>query len=179
MENSMNKKASLADAIYGPIYILVIGITMFLAVYLFTQTKNSFLDMPNTVAVNASITEMVNNITPVYGLFDYAIPFIVGALLVVSLIFAFKRGASVAYIGLAIVFWCFALLLTSIYTNIFTEFSSAFPSVTSSFPILIWVMDNIKWIVLAWLFLISVVMFSRSKKEEQQLGQSDQVFSYT
>ena len=178
----MNKKGSLSDTIYGPIYVLVIGITMFIAVYLWQQTSFSFLNMPitgtNGVSVNQSVTQMITNINPAFQSFDWVIPFVVGGLLIASTVMAFRRGASVLYIGLALIFWVLALLLSSVFSDIFTQFSSSsiFSTTILSFPILSWVMANMQWIVLGWLFVISVVMFSRNKREEQQLASAEASF---
>jgi hypothetical protein len=106
------------------------------------------------------------------------IPFVVGGLLIASTVMAFRRGASVLYIGLALIFWVLALLLSSVFSDIFTQFSSSsiFSTTILSFPILSWVMANMQWIVLGWLFVISVVMFSRNKREEQQLASAEASF---
>jgi hypothetical protein len=97
-------------------------------------------------------------------------------LMIVSLIFAFKTGSSVIYAILSILMWAFALLLSSIFTNIFLEFSSNFPDATANFPIANYIMINIKWVVLFWLFLISVVMFTRSSKENEVISASETAF---
>lgn len=174
----MNKRGSLADTVYGPIYILVIGITMVVAFYLWTAASNSFLAMPNTAAVNSSINTTITGLNPAFSTFDYVIPFIVGGLLIASTVLAFKRGASVLYIGLALIFWVLALMLSAVFADVFTQFTTnaLFTSTMSSFPILTWVMTNIKWVVLGWLFVLSVVMFSRNKREEQSISAAEQVF---
>jgi hypothetical protein len=39
-----------------------------------------------------------------------------------------------------------------------------------------YIMMNMKWFVLAWLFLISVVMFTRNKREEQVLSAAEAMY---
>ena len=118
----------------------------------------------------------MNNIQIGLMSFDYMFPFLVIGLLTVSLIFAFKTGASVIYAVLSIIMWAFALIISAIFTNIFGQFELSFPTLATSLPIITYLMNNMKWIVLVWLFLITVIMFSRNRAEEQQMASPDQVF---
>jgi len=175
----MNNRGSLADTVYGPIYLLIIGITMVVCFYLWNTTAASFLALPSTQAVNQSINTTITGINPAFNTFDYMIPFVVGGLLITSTILAYKRGASILYIGLALIFWVLALMLSAVFSNVFIEFTTnpLFTSTMTSFPILNWVMTNIKWVVLGWLFVLSIVMFSRNKREEQNISAAEQAFT--
>ena len=46
----------------------------------------------------------------------------------------------------------------------------------TTFIISNFLMTNMKWIVLGWLALISVVMFSRNKNETEAMSSSERVF---
>lgn len=166
----MNRKASLQDAIFMPMFILVIGITAFIAFYIWSNFSTTFQTITNSTASNQTINAALADIQVGFNTIDYMFPFIVGGLLIVSMIFAFKTGASVIYAFLSIIFWGFALMMSVIFTNIFGTFQDTFPEVALHFPILIWIMNNMKWIVLIWAFLISVVMFSRNQREDQMLA---------
>lgn len=171
----MNKKATLADAIYGPMFILIIGMVMVIAYFIWSNISSLIGGLPapngsNVTYFNQTMSGAITNINTAFSTFDYMIPFIVGGLLMVSLILAFKRGASVAYIGLSLVFWVLAMIMASVFSNIFASFAAQFTTTLVDFPILSWIMDNINYVVLAWLFLISTVMFIRNKREDQYIS---------
>lgn len=173
-----SKKASINDAVYVPIYLLIIIATAFIALYVWLSIQNGMTDMINNAPtgtgnftlMNQSIQGVFSTVTSGLTYVDYMMPFIVGVSLLVSLIFAFKTGSSVVYAFLSILFWGFALLMSAVYTNVFEQFASAFPTIATSFPISVYIMANLKWVVLSWVFLISVVMFTRSKKEEEAIS---------
>jgi len=165
-----NKKGSIVDPITTGGVILMIAATIFVAYYIWSIfAENIVLSVANSVA-NETVVNTVNSLTATYGMMDYMVPLLVGGFMIVSLIFAFKTGASVIYAFVSLISWGLALLMAAVYTNIFETFQSSFPTVAVNFPILISIMDNMKWVVLAWLFLISLVMFSRNKKEDVNLA---------
>jgi hypothetical protein len=57
--------------------------------------------------------------------------------------------------------------MSAVYTNVFELFENNFPVVASNYPILVFIMSNMKWIVLAWVFLLSLVMFTRNSSENK------------
>ena len=117
-----NKKGSLTDVIFGPASILAIILTFFIAVYVwdsfnttFQATMVSNLNNETQILMNQSIS----NISIGLNTIDYIMPIIVAGLLLVSLIFAFKTGASVIYAILSIILWVLALIMSAIFTNIY------------------------------------------------------------
>jgi len=178
--NMFSKKSSMSDPIFGVAKLLAVAITIFIGIYVWLAFSNTMPTLINqagfTPAQNSSIYEAMNNIQIGLMSFDYMFPFLVIGLLIVSLIFAFKTGASVIYAVLSIIMWAFALIISAIFTNIFGQFELSFPTLATSLPIITYLMNNMKWIVLVWLFLITVIMFSRNRAEEQQMASSDQVF---
>lgn len=178
MEFLKNRRAAITDAIYGPAKLLLISVTMIIGVFIWMSFMTNFspiaagLPTPGNTSMQIAITNIQ---TGLYS-FDYIFPFIVFGLLLVSLIFAFKTGASIIYAFLSIILWVLSLLISAIFTNIFGEFEKTFPAAAAVLPILTYIMNNMKWLVLIWLFLISVVMFTRNKMEDDRIAASERVF---
>ncbi len=167
--NIKNKKASIYDPITVGAYILTIAITIFIMIYVWYGFDTGMRTVVAGSIANESVIETLDNLTITYGYIDYMIPILVGGLMILSLIFAFKTGASIVYAFMSLLVWAFALLMAAIYTNVFEQFELAFPTVSANFPILVFIMANMKWVVLAWLFLISLVMFTQTKRESKDL----------
>ena len=169
----MNKKGSLLDTIYLPAYIMVLAMTIFIGFYVWTAFHTSFTTtVDNSVGQglisadqNATIQTAMNNIDVSINAFDYTFPILVIGLMLVSLVFAFKSGAGVMYSVVSVVLWAFAVFFSMIFSNIFTQFALSFPTEGAQFTIISWIMTNLKWVTLGWVFLISVVMFTQNKKE--------------
>jgi len=166
---SINKKASIYDPITVGAFILSVAITIFVMIYFWYGFDDSMRTVVADSPANESVTETLDALTITYSYIDYMIPILVGGLMILSLVFAFKTGASIVYTFLSLLAWGFAILMATVYTNVFEEFQLAFPTVAAAFPILVLIMDNMKWVVLAWLFLISLVMFTRTQKENASL----------
>ena len=127
---------------------------------------------------NSTIVQTMDELRASYTSIDYMIPLMVGGLMIVSLIFAFQTGASVIYAFISLIFWAFAMLMATVFTNVFVQFSKNFPTVSSELPMLIYIMANMKWVVLVWVFLISLVMFSKNKQDDSrsQLTSAQEAF---
>jgi len=165
----INKKASIQDPITVGAVILSIMITIFVMMYVWYAFDTNIRDVVADSPGNATIVDTLDSLTVTYSYIDYMIPILVGGLMILSLIFAFKTGASIVYSFLSLLVWAFAFLMAAIYTNVFEQFKFTFPTVSANFPIIVFIMDNFKWIVLAWLFLISLVMFSKNRSEDKSL----------
>jgi hypothetical protein len=174
-----SKKASMADAIYGPAKLLGISIACFIGVFIWLSFNTAFQPLSDnmTPAHNSSLQEAITNVQ--IGLYsvDYIFPFIVFGLLLVSLIFAFKVGANVIYSVLSLVLWALAMIFAAVFTNVFGQFQDSFPGVATALPIITYLMNNMKWIVLVWLFLITVVMFTRNKQEDTSIRAQEAFYS--
>lgn len=170
---------SLADAIYGPIKILAVVITLGVCVYIwasFSGVVDSSLLPSIGPAYQADLNRTVTNITAGINTVDYTIPFLVFAMLIVSLIFAFRTGANVVYAPFSIILWLLALVLSAVFTNTYIQVDSTL-NMSTTMVISDFLMRNMKWIVLAWLALITVVMFTRTKSEtEGGLASAERVF---
>ena len=175
---------SLQDSIKVPAFILTIAMTIFIAAYIWISFTTTFNDVTTeglasgqiSAAQNASIAEAIGNFDTGIGSMDYGFPIIVVGLLIVSLIFAFKSGAGVIYAILSVIMWALAIFFSMIYKYTFETFSANFPTIAADYPIIVWFMDYINIIVVVWVFLISVVMFTRTKNDDKIMG-ADQVFT--
>lgn len=173
-----NRKGSVADSIFIPVFILTIAMTMFIAYYIWITFVQNFTPLATNVNISSTenLTSVMSNITVSMGYLDYMFPFMVMGLLLVSLIFAYKTGASVIYAYVSMFMWVLAIIMSVVYTTVFEAFALQFISIGGNFLIVSYVMTNIKWLCLAWAFLISVVMFTRNKAEDQMLASSERSF---
>lgn len=169
---------SVSDIIFGPAKILAIVITFFVAVFVWSSFNTLVIDNFVPVLGSDSQTAMnstLSNITTGINTIDYTIPIIVFGLLIVSLIFAFKSGANVVYSVLSIIMWVFALILSAIFTNTYLQVDSTL-NLGGTMVISDFIMTNLKWIVLGWAALVSIVMFSRNKQETEAISASERAF---
>jgi len=176
MKLYFGKKGSVMDPITVGAVILVCAITIFVMMYFWSAFDTTIRDVVSDSPANESVSNALTSLTATYSYIDYMIPMLVGGLMLVSLILAFKTGSGIIYAFLSLIAWAFALLMSAVYTNVFELFTTNFPVVAGNYPILVFIMANMKWIVLAWVFLLSVVMFTRSSKESNELNQGLQQY---
>lgn len=173
----MNKKGAITDTIFVPIFLLILVITTFVGLYVWISFQAAMTTTVANTAANATVVNAMNDIRTGLNTFDYVFPILFVGLLLMSLIFAFKTGSSVIYAFLSLILWGFALLMSAVITNIFSTFLAGFPAeISTQYSIMTYMLLNIKWIVLAWLFLISAIMFTRTKREDQNLAASEMAF---
>jgi len=165
-----NKRASIMDPITVGAVLLSIILTAFIMLYVWNGFSDQMRIVVDDSVANETVQETLDNLDITYSYIDYMIPMLVGGLMIISLVFAFKTGASVVYAFLSLIAWGFALLMANVYTDVFETFAETFPTIAANNPIMVFVMTNFKWIVLGWVFLISVVMFTRNKQEDAQLS---------
>lgn len=161
---------SLQDSIRIPGFILLLAMTCFIGLYVWLAVSSQLSitigrDTIISSANNATIQTAIGQITTGIQAFDYVFPIMVIGLMMLSLIFAYKSGAGVIYSILSVVFWAVALMFSVIYSNIFEQFITSFPTIASQYTIMVWILANMKWIVLGWVFLISIVMFTQNKND--------------
>lgn len=166
MKSNFGKKGAITDPITVGAVILTIAITAFIMIYIWTGFSSSILVAVADSPANETVTTVVNELTVTYSWFDYMVPLIVGGLMIVSLILAYKTGAGIIYAFWSFIVWGLGILFANVYQDVFTQFELAFPTTALQFPILVFLFDNYNWIILAWLFLIGIVMFTRTKKED-------------
>jgi len=167
MTSCFGKKASIMDPITVGAVILACAMTIFIMMFFWSAFDTAIRTSVANSPANESVTDALTQLTTTYSYIDYMIPMLVGGLMLVSLILAFKTGAGIIYAFLSLIAWAFALLMSAVYTNVFELFSNNFPVVATNYPILVLIISNMKWIVLAWVFLLSLVMFTRTKIEDK------------
>lgn len=170
MKSCFGKKGSIMDPITVGAVILTVAITIFIMMYVWSAFDTGMRDAVSNSVANESVSDALTQLTATYSYIDYMIPMMVGGLMIASLVLAFKTGAGIIYAFLSLIAWGFALLMSAVYTNVFELFATNFPVVASNYPILVFIMANMKWIVLAWVFLLSLVMFTRSKSEDKSFN---------
>jgi len=166
-----NKKGSLIDTISVPVVILMLTMTAFIGLYVWYSFQDTMAITIADKSYNSTIVTAMDEITISIQTIDYMFPLLVGGLLIVSLILAFKAGSSVLYSFVSIILWMFALVMSVIFSNIFEEFSSHFVGIAGDYSIMTYIMLNMKWLVLSWVVLLSLVMFTRNKQEENLISQ--------
>jgi len=155
--------------------ILTCAITIFVMIYFWGVFGDTMKIAVSNSPGNESVAGAIDDLTVIYSYLDYGIPMLVGGLMIVSLVLAFKTGAGIIYAFLSLIAWAFALLMSAVYTMCLKCLAFNFSnSGCVVFPILVFIMANMKWIVLAWIFLISLIMFTRTKKEDAQFNQGMQ-----
>lgn len=172
----MNKKASLMDSIMIPTYLVIIVATLFIGLYVWEAFKVGMTDVVANTPQNESVINAMTSIQVGMSSFDYMFPILVVGLLIVSLIFAYKTGAGIIYAIVSLILWGFAMLISWVLTSIFEQFATSFPSIAAASPIITYIMSNIKWLVLAWIFLLSIVMFSRNSVDEKLLAAQEAAY---
>jgi hypothetical protein len=166
----------LQDSIYIPIYILTVAITIFIGFFVWISFQGNMAIMVAGGPYETLINNSMNQIQAGLDSFDYVFPFLIIGLLVVSLIFAFRTGSNIVYAFFAIILWGLALLISAILANIWDSFLPSFPTIAANFPIITYIMLNIKWLVLGWLFLLSAVMFTRNQKEDRGISAAEMAY---
>lgn len=163
----MNKKGSLADPIFSSAYILKSVITIFIAIIVWTSFSQLMASLISGEPTETILTPIINSLTNAYLSMDYVFPFLVGALIVVSTIFAFKSGANILWGILSILFWALAWLMATVFTNVYITVTNEFPTISVQFPIMDAIMMNMRWVALFWVAIISIVMFRKTNAEDE------------
>ena len=136
----MNKRGSIMDAIYVPMYLLIIAITIIIAAYVWHQTSSAIEPVMNQTVNNTA--QLINDIDQGFAAIDYMFPLLVGGLLIVSLIFAFKSGANVIYAILSFILWVFAIFISAIFSNLWSEFVTIFTGTSADYPIIYYIITK-------------------------------------
>lgn len=162
----MNKRGSLVDVIFGGAYLLKISVTILICVFVWIAFQGL---MQSTVAGSSSesiVDSVMTTLTASYRSMDYLFPFIVGGLLLISTIFAYKTGANILLGAISLVLWVVAVILAALFVNVYLAVSGEFPAIYASFPIMDIIMSNMHYFTLGWLAIITLVMFRKNNKED-------------
>jgi hypothetical protein len=162
-----DKRGSLQDVIFGGAYLLKIAVTIIIAVFVWISFQSL---MASTIAGKSSetiLTSVMATLTSAYFSIDYMFPFIVGGLLLISTIFAYKTGANILLGIISFVLWLVAVVLSILFVNVYITVTNQFPTLYVSFPIMDTIMSNLHFVTLGWLAIITLVMFRKTDREDQ------------
>lgn len=172
MNNSyfINKRGSLLDPIFSGAYLLKVAVTILICLFVWGAFQ---VLMAQTIQGSHSegiLTEVMDTLTTAYFSIDYMFPFLVGGLLLVSTLFAFKAGANYIWAWFSIIAWGVALLLAGVFVNVYLTVSDKFPGIYAAMPVMDIIMSNLVWITLFWLAIITAVMFRKTNSEDDSSG---------
>jgi len=163
-----NKKGSLMDPILSGAYIIKIVVTIFIAIAVWigfqsvmTQTISGGND-PSGGLLSSIMTDLQS----AYFSIDYMFPFLIGGLMLISIIFAFKTGSNIIWGIFSLIVWAIALLMATVFQNVYIMVSNQFPTIYASMPVMDIIMMNMRWVVLFWIAAITAVMFRKSNAED-------------
>ena len=161
-----DKRGGMPDVIFGGAYFLKIAITIIVCIFVWLGFKTAMASSIEGATSESLITSVMSSLTNAYYSMDYLFPFIVLALLLVSTIFAYKTGSNIMLAILSIVFWIIALVLSVLFVNVYLTITEEFPNIYAAMPIMDIIMTNLHFFTLGWLVIITIVMFRKNNKED-------------
>lgn len=162
----MNKKGSIIDPILTGAYILAIGVTILISLYIWVNFQSTMVTTVAGQPIESFIVEIMDDLRTTFFYLDYLMPLLVGGLLIVSVILAYKTGASGVSAAWALIVWAVAMLFSVVFSNVYETTGLEFPTIYVQLPILNFIMLNLEWITLFWLAIITVVMFRKTTAED-------------
>jgi hypothetical protein len=161
-----NKKGSVADTIFGSAYLLKAAVTIIIMVFIWISFNSLMAATIVGQPGESTLTNVMSTLTNAYYSMDYLFPLIVGGLLLVSVLFAYKTGANIIYGIISFIIWLIAMVLSVLFVNIYLLVSEQFPTIYAAFPIMDVLMSNLHFITLGWLAILTVVTFRKNNKED-------------
>jgi len=161
-----DKGGSLTDVIFGGAYLLKIAVTIIVCVFVWI----SFQTLMSTTVAGSSgetvIESVMTTLTNAYYSMDYLFPLVIGGLLLVSTLFAYKTGANIIYGIISFIVWIIAVVLSALFVNVYLVVSEEFPTIYAAFPIMDLLMSNLIYLTIGWLAIITIVMFRKNNVED-------------
>lgn len=161
-----NKKGSIPDVIFGGAYLLKVAITIIVCVFVWLAFQSLMSDVVAGSASSSLIESVMATLTSAYDSMDFLFPFIVGGLLLVSTIFAYKTGSNVLLAIISFILWIISVILSVLFVNVYLAVSGEFPTIYAAFPVMDIIMSNLHFFTLGWLAIITLVMFRKNNKED-------------
>ncbi len=171
-----DKKGSLLDPILGASFILKITITIFIALVIWVGFSDVMTEVISGTHAESILDPVITTLSASYFSMDYMFPFLVGGLMIVSLVFAFKTGTGYVWGIISIIFWAITVLFATVFTNVYLMVSNEFPTLYVQMPIMDAIMLSLRWVALAWIAVISAVMFRKDNKEDEASEISRRVY---
>lgn len=161
-----DKRGSVVDPIYSSAYLLVLVFTIIIALYIWFQFQSTFALTIAGEDIEPFLTNIMNDLRSIYVSMDYVIPILVGGMMLVSFILAYKSGANIIMIAFSLIIWGIGMLLAAVFTNVYLSFTESFPTVYTEVPIMHLLMTNLKWVMLFWFAIITVLTFRKNNAED-------------
>lgn len=162
----MNKRGSMTDVIFGGAYLLKVAITIIICMFIWLSFQALMIDTVQGKPGELTITSVMSTLTSAYYSMDYLFPFIVGGLLLISTVFAYKTGSNILLGAISFIFWVVALILSALFVNVYLTVTDEFPTIYAAFPVMDIIMSNLHFFTLGWLTIITLVMFRKNNKED-------------
>jgi hypothetical protein len=161
-----NKKGSLSDTIFGGAYLLKTAVVILLMVFIWITFQSIMADTVAGTSGESTIDSVMDVLTNAYYSMDYLFPLIVGGLLIISTLFAFKTGANIIYGIISFILWIIAMILSVVFVNVYIVVSSEFPTIYAAMPVMDFIMSNLHFFTLGWLAIVTIVMFRKNNRED-------------
>jgi len=161
-----NKRGSIPDVIFGGAYLLKVAITIVICVFIWLAFQNLMADVVAGSSSETLITSVMTTLTNAYYSMDYLFPFIVGGLLLISTIFAYKTGSNILLGAISFILWIIAVILSALFVNVYLAVTDEFPTIYAAFPIMDIIMSNLHFFTLGWLAILTLVMFRKNNRED-------------
>jgi hypothetical protein len=165
-----SKKASLVEPIFAGAFILKTSVVILIALFVWISFQTLMEAQIVGTSSETVLTGVLSSLRSAYFSMDYVFPFLVGGLLIVSTIFAYKTGTNIIWGIFSIIIWAVALLLSSVFVNVYLSVSEEFPAIYAEMPVMDIIMSNLHWLTLFWLVILSAVMFRKSNVEDDASG---------
>lgn len=162
-----NKKGSILDPILSSAYVVKIVVTIFIALVVWFGFSDVMSDVIVGTDSEAVLAPVITTLTNAYLSIDYMFPFIIGGLMIISIIFAYRTGANYVWGIISILFWAITVLLATVFTNVYIAVSNELPDIYAQMPIMDIIMINLRWVALVWIAMISLVMFRKNNQEDE------------
>lgn len=162
-----NKRGSILDPIFGSAYILKIVITIIIASIVWVGFSDVMTGVISGTPSESVLTPVITALTSAYLSFDYVFPFLVGGLMIISFIFAYKSGANYVLGTISIIVWGLAVLFSIVFTNVYISITNSTPSIITDYEVMDTIMMNLKWVALGWIIIISAVLFRKNNQEDE------------
>jgi len=160
-----NKRGSIVDPLLTSGYFLVLAITILTVLFIWVQFQDQMAVTITGSTIETELNKVMSELRTSYFYMDYLVPILVGGLMLLSFILAFQAGASGIYAFWSLIVWALGILLASVYTNVYISYIATYPAIGVEVPVLNFIMLNLKYIVLFWLFVITAVMFRKKNSE--------------
>lgn len=161
-----DKRGSLQDVIFGGAYMLKIAVTIVICIFIWLAFQTAMNASISGSSSESLIISVMNTLTNAYYSMDYLFPFVIGGLLIISTIFAYKTGSNIMLGIISFIFWIIAAVLSILFVNVYLTVTNEFPTIYAAFPIMDTIMSNLHFFTLGWLAIVTLVMFRKNNRED-------------